>query len=82
MAPKKKKRGRFLTWWDQRPRLTNPLKNTAKKAEKTLSEAEKLIKGSEKAIKIGTVVFVTAMGLSIVSSVMSIKIATAALKKY
>lgn len=77
-----KKKSRFRKWWSDRPRMSNPLKTTAKKAEKTLSEAEKLIAGSSKAIKVGTVIFVTAMSLSIISSVMSIKIATEALKKY
>lgn len=58
-----------------------PFKGTAEKAEKALSDAEGFIKDSHKAIKIGAVIFVASMGLSMVSSAISIRLGMKALKE-
>jgi|LGOV01.1.fsa_nt_gb hypothetical protein len=59
----------------------NPFNKTVRKAEKALSDAESVLKDSKQAIKLGVVIFAATMGLSMVSSAISIKIGLRAMKE-
>jgi hypothetical protein len=72
---KKKENKKKKKWYK------NPFGNVGEKAEKTLSDAERLLSDSHKVVKIGAVVFVTTMGLSMLSSIISIRLGLKAMKE-
>lgn len=69
---------------NEKKRFTNPFKNpfnkAAKKAEKALTDAEAVLKDSKRAIRLGIIIFASTMGLSMFSSMISIKIGLNAMK--
>lgn len=76
MKKKEKKEKRSL-----RKIFSNPFESTKLKADKTLTDAEMFIKDSHTVIKIGAIIFATSMGLSMLSSVISIRLGMKALKE-
>ena len=59
----------------------HPFEHASKKAEKALADAEKLMHDSNKIIKVGAIVFVSTMGLSMISSMISIRLGLRAMKE-